>query len=144
MPAQLPEWDKVELNTANTIDNRCSCLAMVDTSVTTCICSALIGYTQLQQTHRKLRESLMMCCYSCTTGGTHAQVKAVKGLLVISTAIQDSRRSVNQLQGRAGRQGDPGETLTFYDFNDVVLQGDATVAMTGSEHPLMFCLLFCL
>lgn len=62
----------------------------------------------------------------------------MKGLLVISTAIQDSRRSVNQLQGRAGRQGDPGETLTFYDFNDVVLQGDPTLGATSSECPLMF------
>lgn len=62
------------------------------------------------------------------------QVKAKNGLLVISTAFHDSRRSAKQLQGRAGRQGDPGETISFYDFDDAVLEGDAAVAASKREH----------
>lgn len=65
------------------------------------------------------------------------QVKALNGLMVISTAFHDSRRSAHQLQGRAGRQGDPGETLTFYDFDDAVLKADAAVGATKGECPHM-------
>ena len=63
------------------------------------------------------------------------QVKDRKGLLVISTSFHDSRRSANQLKGRAGRQGDPGETLTLYDFEDSAFVGDATMAAVRGKHP---------
>ena len=49
------------------------------------------------------------------------QVREKGGLLVIGTSFQDSRRSENQLRGRAGRQGDPGESLMMYDMVDPVL-----------------------
>ena len=76
------------------------------------------------------------CCQS-TPGfrSTAVQVKDTKGLLVISTSFHDSRRSANQLKGRAGRQGDPGETLTLYDFEDTAFVGDVTMAAVKSEHP---------
>lgn len=68
------------------------------------------------------------------------QVKAKNGLLVISTSFHDSRRSANQLKGRAGRQGDPGETLTLYDYDDAVLAGDPSLDLQKSKHTAACCL----
>ena len=45
--------------------------------------------------------------------------KAVaQGLKVICTSLQQSRRLDLQLRGRAGRQGDPGETHMLLDLDD--------------------------
>lgn len=40
------------------------------------------------------------------------------GLLVLSSGINRSRRIDNQLRGRAGRQGDPGESIFFVSLED--------------------------
>ncbi|MFY8016614.1 MAG: preprotein translocase subunit SecA, partial [Inhella sp.] len=42
--------------------------------------------------------------------GLHEAVKAAGGLRVISTERHESRRIDNQLRGRSGRQGDPGQS----------------------------------
>ena len=39
------------------------------------------------------------------------KVRTVGGLFILGTERHESRRIDNQLRGRAGRQGDPGETL---------------------------------
>lgn len=44
------------------------------------------------------------------------------GLLVIGSERHDSRRIDNQLRGRAGRQGDPGQTQFFVALDDDVIQ----------------------
>lgn len=49
-------------------------------------------------------------------------VRGVGGLFVISTGINRSLRIDNQLQGRAGRQGDPGESQFFVCLNDIRLE----------------------
>lgn len=49
-------------------------------------------------------------------------VGAVGGLYVIGTERNDSRRIDNQLRGRSGRQGDPGETQFYVSFEDEVSQ----------------------
>lgn len=45
-----------------------------------------------------------------------------KGLLVIGTARHDSRRIDNQLRGRAGRQGDCGDTIFMLSTEDKLLK----------------------
>lgn len=45
-------------------------------------------------------------------------VKDCGGLVVIGTARNDSRRIDNQLRGRAGRQGDPGESHMLVSLDD--------------------------
>lgn len=47
-----------------------------------------------------------------------AFVAETGGLYVISTTINRSRRIDNQLKGRAGRQGDPGESKFFISLED--------------------------
>ena len=50
------------------------------------------------------------------------QVKAAGGLFILGTERHESRRIDNQLRGRAGRQGDPGETRFFLSLEDDVLR----------------------
>lgn len=48
-------------------------------------------------------------------------VKEKGGLLVIGTERMDSRRVDDQLRGRAGRQGDPGESIFLVSLDDKVV-----------------------
>ncbi|CZQ91286.1 protein translocase subunit seca [Trichococcus palustris] len=49
-------------------------------------------------------------------------VKEVGGLCVIGTERHESRRIDNQLRGRAGRQGDPGETQFYLSLEDDLMR----------------------
>ena len=51
----------------------------------------------------------------------HDQVVAKGGLYVIGTERYESRRIDNQLRGRSGRQGDPGETRFYGSLEDEIL-----------------------
>jgi preprotein translocase subunit SecA len=51
----------------------------------------------------------------------HAAVVALGGLYVIGTDKHESRRVDLQLRGRAGRQGDPGESRFFVSLDDDLL-----------------------
>ena len=51
-----------------------------------------------------------------------AEVKEAGGLLVIGTERHESRRIDNQLRGRSGRQGDPGETIFFLSLDDDLMR----------------------
>lgn len=50
------------------------------------------------------------------------KVKAAGGLFVIGTERHESRRIDNQLRGRAGRQGDPGESRFYLSFEDDLMR----------------------
>ena len=50
------------------------------------------------------------------------KVKAVGGLFILGTERHESRRIDNQLRGRAGRQGDPGESRFFLALTDDVMR----------------------
>lgn len=50
------------------------------------------------------------------------KAKEVGGLKVIGTQRHESRRIDNQLKGRSGRQGDPGESTFFLSLDDEVLR----------------------
>lgn len=49
------------------------------------------------------------------------QVRDAGGLLVLIVSVQTSKRSELQLRGRAGRQGDPGETFYLASYEDPVV-----------------------
>lgn len=49
-------------------------------------------------------------------------VKELGGLYVIGTAHHESRRVDNQLKGRSGRQGDPGQTRFFVSLEDTLFR----------------------
>lgn len=50
------------------------------------------------------------------------KVKAAGGLFVLGTERHEARRIDNQLRGRAGRQGDPGETQFFVSLEDSLMR----------------------
>ena len=50
------------------------------------------------------------------------KVQAAGGLTVIGTERHESRRIDNQLRGRAGRQGDPGETQFYLSLEDDLMR----------------------
>ncbi|MBP9750099.1 MAG: preprotein translocase subunit SecA [Candidatus Pacebacteria bacterium] len=50
------------------------------------------------------------------------EVRALGGLFVLGTERHEARRIDNQLRGRAGRQGDPGETLFCVSLDDHLMR----------------------
>ena len=54
--------------------------------------------------------------------GEAEQVRQAGGLFIIGTERHDSRRIDNQLRGRAGRQGDPGETRFYISLEDDLMR----------------------
>ncbi|MBM3205185.1 preprotein translocase subunit SecA, partial [Candidatus Uhrbacteria bacterium] len=50
------------------------------------------------------------------------EVRALGGLLVLGTERHESRRIDNQLRGRSGRQGDPGQTQFYVSMEDDLLR----------------------
>ncbi len=60
-------------------------------------------------------------------GNPHTQeeyetVKGVGGLFVLGTERHEARRIDNQLRGRSGRQGDPGETAFYVSLEDDLMR----------------------
>ncbi len=52
----------------------------------------------------------------------HAEVVALGGLYVLGTERHESRRIDNQLRGRSGRQGDPGESRFYLSLQDELMR----------------------
>lgn len=52
----------------------------------------------------------------------NAETKGVGGLFIIGTERHESRRIDNQLRGRSGRQGDPGESRFFLSLEDDLMR----------------------
>ena len=64
--------------------------------------------------------------------GEAEQVREAGGLFIIGTERHDSRRIDNQLRGRAGRQGDPGESRFYLSLDDDLMRlfgGDRVTAL---------------
>jgi preprotein translocase subunit SecA len=51
----------------------------------------------------------------------HDEVKSLGGLYVLGTERHESRRIDNQLRGRSGRQGDPGESRFYLSLQDELM-----------------------
>ncbi|MCC6783055.1 MAG: preprotein translocase subunit SecA [Planctomycetes bacterium] len=71
---------------------------------------------QSEGAQRRLAELRAMCSKD------QAEVKALGGLLVVGTERHEARRIDNQLRGRCGRQGDPGESRFYLCFDDDLMR----------------------
>ncbi|HWJ63809.1 MAG TPA: preprotein translocase subunit SecA [Acidimicrobiales bacterium] len=67
--------------------------------------------------------------YKVDTDAEGAKVRDLGGLYVLGTERHDSRRIDNQLRGRSGRQGDPGESRFYLSLEDELMRLFATGAM---------------
>ena len=59
------------------------------------------------------------------------EIKALGGLKIIGTERHESRRIDNQLRGRAGRQGDPGESRFYISLEDDLMRLFGSERMMG-------------
>ena len=60
--------------------------------------------------------------FKTQTDAEHEEVVALGGLYVLGTERHESRRIDNQLRGRSGRQGDPGESLFYLSLGDDLMR----------------------
>ena len=58
------------------------------------------------------------------------EIRALGGLYVLGTERHESRRIDNQLRGRSGRQGDPGESRFYLSLDDELMRLFATGALS--------------
>jgi preprotein translocase subunit SecA len=57
-----------------------------------------------------------------STPESEEEIKSLGGLFVLGTERHEARRIDNQLRGRAGRQGDPGETIFYVSLEDDLMR----------------------
>src|SRR3954447_4069400 len=79
------------------------------------------GEARMAELHPKYKEE-------CEAEGE--KVRELGGLYVLGTERHESRRIDNQLRGRAGRQGDPGESRFYLSLEDELMRLFATGAMS--------------
>ena len=75
---------------------------------------------QVSEARQMFRE--LMDQYRAEMSVEAEKVRAAGGLFIIGTERHESRRIDNQLRGRAGRQGDPGETRFFMSLEDDLMR----------------------
>ena len=64
----------------------------------------------------------LLSSFSAETGEAKQRVIDAGGLYVLGTERHDSRRIDNQLRGRSGRQGDPGESRFYLSLQDDLMR----------------------
>ena len=60
--------------------------------------------------------------FKAQTSAESDRVRAAGGLFIIGTERHESRRIDNQLRGRSGRQGDPGESRFYLSMEDDIMR----------------------
>ena len=63
-----------------------------------------------------------LAAHKLVTNAEAEKVRAAGGLFILGTERHESRRIDNQLRGRAGRQGDPGESRFFLALTDDIMR----------------------
>ena len=64
----------------------------------------------------------LLAKYKATIADEAEKVRAAGGLFIIGTERHESRRIDNQLRGRSGRQGDPGESRFYLSLQDDLMR----------------------
>ena len=84
---------------------------------------------KLQEEYKKIYERNVEVCSI-----EKEKIIQLGGLLIIGTERHESRRIDNQLRGRAGRQGDPGESVFYISLEDDLIRlfgGDKMLQITN-------------
>ena len=82
---------------------------------------------ETEEGHARLVE--LAARFEPETRSDGAKVRELGGLYVLGTERHESRRIDNQLRGRSGRQGDPGESRFYLSLEDELMRLFATGAM---------------
>ncbi|HWI52018.1 MAG TPA: SEC-C metal-binding domain-containing protein, partial [Symbiobacteriaceae bacterium] len=75
---------------------------------------------EVQEAHEKYLQYLKEAEAECKVEGD--KVRSVGGLCVLGTERHEARRIDNQLRGRSGRQGDPGESRFYVALEDDLMR----------------------
>ena len=75
---------------------------------------------EILEAHQLFADKLRQ--HKAEISGEADRVRQAGGLFIIGTERHDSRRIDNQLRGRAGRQGDPGETRFYISLEDDLMR----------------------
>ncbi len=87
----------------------------------------LASGTTIEESPERYEELVQKFSAECAAEGD--KVRELGGLYVLGTERHESRRIDNQLRGRAGRQGDPGESRFYLSLEDDLMRLFATGAM---------------
>jgi len=84
----------------------------------------------LREKYRELYEK-----HKADTDAEHIKVVETGGLCILGTERHESRRIDNQLRGRSGRQGDPGESIFFISLEDDLMRlfGSERMGMLANQ-----------
>ena len=79
--------------------------------------------------------------FKTETDAAAEKVRAAGGLYILGTERHESRRIDNQLRGRAGRQGDPGESSFYISLEDDLMRlfGSERIQNMMSRSTRRFC-----
>ncbi len=81
-------------------------------------------YTKAMEVWNRVRPGMEAQCQA-----EGDKIRELGGLYVLATERHESRRIDNQLRGRSGRQGDPGESRFYLSLEDELMRLFATGAM---------------
>jgi preprotein translocase subunit SecA len=84
---------------------------------------------ELESEEGQARYQVLLPKYQAETEAEGVKVRELGGLYVLGTERHESRRIDNQLRGRSGRQGDPGESRFYLSLEDELMRIFATGAM---------------
>lgn len=102
------------------------------------IINEAIGYAETENAEILSARNVYQKAYAKYKSQVEEKAKAVKeagGLFILGTERHESRRIDNQLRGRAGRQGDQGESRFFISLDDDLMRlfgGDKLTGMMNS------------
>ena len=84
----------------------------------------------------RARYNDLLAKYKASIADEAEKVRAAGGLFIIGTERHESRRIDNQLRGRSGRQGDPGESRFYLSLQDDLMRLFATDRVAGLMNTL--------
>ena len=80
------------------------------------------GALHLQATLTRAKFEELYSKFKTETDAAAEKVRAAGGLYILGTERHESRRIDNQLRGRSGRQGDPGESRFYISLEDDLMR----------------------
>jgi preprotein translocase subunit SecA len=83
-----------------------------------------------QRGRAQARYAELLAEFKASCGQEGDEVRKLGGLYVLGTERHESRRIDNQLRGRSGRQGDPGESRFYLSLDDELMRLFATGALS--------------
>ena len=101
---------------------RTSCSAATPSSSPTSSCAAAGSTPSRPARSTRRRGTASSPTMKAQVAAEAEEVKAAGGLYVLGTERHESRRIDNQLRGRSGRQGDPGESRFYLSLGDELMR----------------------